>query len=76
MGDDASVLDRELLQEKNIIAIRETKARMSEEKCLLREFIVNVLNETNNQRSVNCASLSRVTGPWQSHVRSSKTTYV
>jgi hypothetical protein len=56
MGNNASVLGMDLLWEKNILEIRESKTRMSEEKCLLREYIVNTLSNTNNHRSVNFSS--------------------
>ena len=51
MGDDASVLGRELLQEEKILAIRKAKARMSEKMCLLRECIVNALGETKKSKT-------------------------
>ena len=67
MGGDTHILGRELLEEKNILAVRAAKAMMSAEKGLLRECIVNVLSKTNNHRGGNFLISSSVTSSWQSY---------
>ena len=64
MGEDATMLGREFLEEKNIITARSAKAMMSAEKCLLQEYIVNALSKSNNHRSVIFSISTSLVGSW------------
>ena len=70
MGDGITLMGREKLLEKYYVSIRAEKARITKEKCLLRECIVNSLSGVNKDVSVSFKTTSRRMGSWQAHVRS------